>query len=49
MLDLALAEIAQAKGDQVALNGLAPRLADLKEGGTPPFERRRYAAIMGAS
>lgn len=48
MLDLALAEIARAEGEQVELHRLRPRLETLKGARTPPFERRRYAAVMGA-
>jgi len=48
MLDLALAEVALAEGDVMAVRRLAPLLARLSSPQTPPFERRRYAALVAA-
>lgn len=46
MLDLALAEIAAAEHDQVALRQLLPRLSDLTRPNTPVFERRRHERLV---
>jgi tetratricopeptide (TPR) repeat protein len=49
MLDLALAEIAVAERDMATVRRLTPLLATLSSPQTPPFERRRYAAVVGGS
>lgn len=49
MLDLALAEIAVAERDMATVRRLTPLLATLSSAQTPPFERRRYAAVASAS
>lgn len=49
MLDLALAEIAVAERDAAKVRRLTPLLAGLSSSRTPPFERRRYAAVVAAS
>jgi len=49
MLDLALAEIAVAERDRATVRRLTPLLATLSSAQTPPFERRRYAAVVAAS
>ncbi|WP_218650389.1 tetratricopeptide repeat protein [Brevundimonas sp. P7753] len=48
MLDLALAEVALAERDAGTVRRLTPLLAGLSSPRTPPFERRRYAAVVAA-
>jgi len=48
MLDLALAEIAIAEHDAASVRRLTPRLSSLSSPQTPPFEQRRYAAVLAA-
>lgn len=49
MLDLAMAEIALAEGDAPAVHRLTPLLTSLSSSQTPPFERRRYAALIATA
>lgn len=48
-LDLALAEIAVARGDLAAARALLPRLAPLGTEPVPALERRRHAAVVAAT